>query len=194
MKMVNKAINLIVFFLSLAAISTQVAHAANSSACAAYKDETYCSTYNVTGMLTSSIESDEETSADILVLINVAEKAEHEIRYYVTFNLILSLAGIEEGFDRTEEYRQLKRSLAHQMLRYVSLTGDEIRASIYLAYLDLVIEPEETLPRSVSYPQVDWAQQSEDSLRHIVCAVESDIPFLPFKEIVESTDFKSCMT
>ncbi|WP_037317049.1 hypothetical protein [Ruegeria halocynthiae] len=193
MKMSSKALISIAFFLGFGAISSMVARAENSSDCKAYKDATYCSTYNVTEMSTSQIEGGDFASVSILTMVNVSDKAEYSIRFYVTFKLIQSLANIEEGFALTEDYRQLKRSLTHQMLRYVSLTRDEIRAQVYLAYLDFFIEPTVRLPRSVNYPQIEWKQQSEDSKLHIKCVVESDIPFLPLKEIVETAEFKTCM-
>ncbi|WP_282152412.1 hypothetical protein [Ruegeria atlantica] len=180
-------------FFAFGAISSMAARAENLPDCKAYKDATYCSTYNVAQMSTSQIEGGDFASAGILTMLSVSNASDHDIRYYVTFKFIQSLANIEEKFALTEDYRQLKKSLLHQMLKYVALTGDEIRAQVYLAYLEFFIEPKVELPKSVNYPQIERKQQSADSKLHIKCIVESDVPFLPLKEIAESAEFKTCM-
>ncbi|CUH49283.1 hypothetical protein RUA4292_03479 [Ruegeria atlantica] len=126
-------------------------------------------------------------------MLSVSNRSDHVIRYYVAFKFFQSLANIEEKFALTEDCQQLKKSLLHQMLKYVALTGDEIRAQVYLAYLEFFIEPKVELPKSVNYPQIEWKQQSADSKLHVKCIVESDVPFLPLKEIAESAEFKTCM-
>ncbi|RBW52343.1 hypothetical protein [Ruegeria sp. A3M17] len=193
MKMSKRLIISITFALGFGAISSLAVGAENAPGCKAYKDATYCSTYNVTAVFSAKIATNEDTSTHVLGLLSVSNKAEQDIRFYVSFKLIQALASIEEGFTQTEDYRQFKSSVLHQMLEYVSLTGDEIRVQTYLGCLDFFVEPEVDLPRSANVPLKNLRQLSEDSKLHIKCIVESDIPFLPMEDIVEFDEFKTCM-
>ncbi|MEW2918000.1 hypothetical protein AB1A64_13080 [Ruegeria sp. ANG10] len=180
-------------FLGIGVVGASLVRAENRSNCDAHRGETFCSTFNVARMLADNIVNGEDASGSILGLISVAEKAQNDIRYFTTFNLIRALVEIEESFEQTEDYQRLKRAFVQQLLQYSALSGDAIRPNLYLAYLDTIIEPKLDLPKSANYPPIDWSEPSESAKLHIKCMVESDVPFLPFQNITESAEFVACM-
>ncbi len=194
MKINKKARIQLAGFLSFGVMGSLEVRAEETLGYDAKKDESYCSTYNLTQTLVDGIQRTEDPSFDILNRINVSTKTEVDIEYFITFRLIQSLVEIEDGFAQTEDYERLKRAFVHQLLRYSSHSGDKTRPSLYLACLDTIIEPELDLPISVNYPNIEWQEPSENSKLHIKCMVESDVPFLPFKEVAESAEVARCLS